>query len=217
VPTRTVLSVQGPTGAEVYKAADPKGEQAVSPEAAFLMSDVLAGNTDPDQNAFWSATLALRNGPKGERRPAAAKTGTADEWRDFSTYGYLPQPKDPHAPALAVGVWMGNSDHSITDGVHAMSLDTAGEVWHAFISEYTSGWPVAQFSRPDGVVQARIDRWSGGAPGPGRAEPSRNGSSGHPAGRQARHRRARAPVHDGLRQLDGQPGEGGAGPTGLAR
>ena len=162
-----VLSVDGPGGAEVYRAAKPEGTQAVSQQSAFLISDILAGNTDPRQNRFWAATLALRNGPDGERRPAAAKTGTADNRRDFSTYGYLAPPKDPDAPAIAVGVWMGNSDHSAPEGKeHGTSLTTAGQVWHAFLRDYSKGMPVAAFEAPKGVVKDTVDRWSGGKPGP---------------------------------------------------
>ena len=166
VPTRMILSITGPDGTEVYRAPDPTPTEAVSPQAAFLVSDILAGNTDPKQNRFWSATLALYNGPKGERRPAAAKTGTADNRRDFSTYGYLAPPADPAAPGLAVGVWMGNSDHSAPKAnVQASSLSTAGQVWHAFMRDYTRGRPLAAFKPPKGLVKATIDRWTGGRPG----------------------------------------------------
>src|SRR6185369_4343998 len=70
--------------------------------------------------------------------------------------------------ALAVGVWMGNSDHSAPDNGkdHATSLSSAGEVWHAFVRDYSKSWPVASFKPPKGVVKATIDRWSGGKPGP---------------------------------------------------
>ncbi|HUG30249.1 MAG TPA: transglycosylase domain-containing protein [Candidatus Limnocylindria bacterium] len=166
VPTRMILSIKGPDGSNVYRAPEPDGTQAVSKEAAFLITDILAGNTDPRENRWWSLTLGLR-GPDGERRPAAAKTGTADNRRDFSTYGYLAPPEDPDAPALAVGVWMGNSDHSAPNSrVHATSLTAAGEVWHAFTRDYSKDWPVADFKAPKDVVQANADRWSGGKPGP---------------------------------------------------
>jgi membrane peptidoglycan carboxypeptidase len=166
VPTRMILSIEGPDGSDVYRAPAPDGPQAISKQAAFLITDILAGNTDPRQNRWWSLTLGL-SGPDGKRRPAAAKTGTADNRRDFSTYGYLAPPEDPDAPALAVGVWMGNSDHSAPDTrVHATSLTAAGEVWHAFTREYSKEWPVADFKAPKGVVQATADRWSGGEPGP---------------------------------------------------
>jgi membrane peptidoglycan carboxypeptidase len=168
VPTRMILSITGPGGQPVYEAPDPAdvASQAISPQAAFLITDILAGNTDPKQNRFWAQTLAIRNGPDGARRQAAAKTGTADSRRDFSTYGYLAPPEDPDAPAIAVGVWMGNSDHSApSTPKHGTSLTTAGQVWHAFLRDYTKDMPVAKFKAPDGVVEAKIDRWSGGKPG----------------------------------------------------
>jgi membrane peptidoglycan carboxypeptidase len=95
------------------------------------------------------------------------KTGTADNNMDFGAYGYLAPPKDKDAPAIAVGVWMGNSDHSAPrTSSPPTSLAASGEVWHTFVRDYTKKWPVAKFKVPDGVVQARIDRWSGGRPGP---------------------------------------------------
>ncbi|HUQ43275.1 MAG TPA: transglycosylase domain-containing protein [Candidatus Limnocylindria bacterium] len=168
VPTRMVLSVDGPGDAAVYRApAEPDGIEAVSRQAAFLTTDILAGNTDPEQNRYWSQTLAIRNGPDGQRRPAAAKTGTADDRKDFSTYGYLAPPEDPDAPAVAVGVWIGNSDHSAPrTRVQATSLTTAGQVWHAFLRDYSEDMPVADFKEPKDVVRATVDRWSGGEPGP---------------------------------------------------
>jgi membrane peptidoglycan carboxypeptidase len=167
-PTRLIRSITGPGGVAVFDAPDPKPTQAISPQAAFLMTSILAGNTDPSQNKYWASYLGLYNGPNGSRRPAAAKTGTADSRLDFSTYGFLPPPADPNAVALAVGVWMGNSDHSapLNNDAHPTSLSTAGRLWHAFVRDYTRKWPVATFKPPKGVVEATIDAWSGGAPGP---------------------------------------------------
>jgi len=167
VPTRMILSITGPNGEKVYAAPEPEGTQAVSPQSAFLISDILNGNTDMHQNPIWASTLELRNGPGGRRRPAAVKTGTADAAADFGAYGFLAPPKDPKAPGLAVGIWMGNSDHSAPRTNNPpTSLLASGEVWHAFVREYTKKWPVADFQRPGGLVRESIDRWSGGKPGP---------------------------------------------------
>jgi membrane peptidoglycan carboxypeptidase len=167
VPTRMILKIIGPDGSPTYTAPKPKGVQAVSPQAAFLISDILNGNTDMHQNPIWASTLEVRNGPGGRRRPAAVKTGTADNNMDFGAYGFIAPPKDPAAPGLAVGIWMGNSDHSAPrTNDPPTSLEASGEVWHAFVRDYTRNWPVADFRRPDGLVRERIDRWSGGQPGP---------------------------------------------------
>jgi membrane peptidoglycan carboxypeptidase len=167
VPTRMILSISGPNGEPVYTAPEPEGTQAVSPQAAFLISDILDGNTNMRENRIWASTLELRNGPGGRRRPAAVKTGTADNSMDFGAYGFLAPPRDPSAPGLAVGIWMGNSDHSAPRTKNPpTSLVASGEMWHAFVREYTRKWPVANFQRPRGLVRERIDRWSGGKPGP---------------------------------------------------
>ena len=68
VPTRMVLEVRGPDGSLVWKASKPKGEKAVSNQTAFLMNDILAGNSDPKINAAWGPVLKTR-GPGGNRRP----------------------------------------------------------------------------------------------------------------------------------------------------
>src|SRR5206468_3207357 len=78
VPTRMILSITGPDGSRTFTSPKPARVRAISPQAAFLITDILAGNTDPRQNPFWAGTLELRNGPGGRRRPAAVKTGTAD-------------------------------------------------------------------------------------------------------------------------------------------
>jgi membrane carboxypeptidase/penicillin-binding protein len=93
--------------------APEAGKRAMSAAAAYQVTDILKGNTNPSVNPIWAAKLAIRNGPDGTRRPAAVKTGTATDARDLSTYGYLAPPANPKGPALAIGVWLGNSDHSM--------------------------------------------------------------------------------------------------------
>jgi membrane peptidoglycan carboxypeptidase len=165
VPPRMILEVRRAEGGVVWQAPPVEGQQAIAPQAAFLVTDILAGNTDPRQNEIWAAKLALRNGPGGSRRPAAAKTGTTNDARDLGTYGYLP-PAGEDGVGLAVGVWMGNSDHSYPRSRGpATSLTAAAPLWHAFVRDYTRDWPVAKFGRPKDVVSAKIDAWSGGRPG----------------------------------------------------
>jgi membrane peptidoglycan carboxypeptidase len=167
LPPRMILEIRGPDGKVVWQAPKAEIRQVLSPEAAYLVSDVLAGNTDRRQNPIWSEKLALANGPEGAYRPAAAKTGTANDARDLATYGYLAPPEDGAVPGLAVGIWMGNSDHSNPQTREpATSLSAAAPLWRAFVRDYTRDWPVSDFRQPSGVVDARIDAWSGGRPGP---------------------------------------------------
>ncbi|HEV7809706.1 MAG TPA: transglycosylase domain-containing protein, partial [Candidatus Limnocylindrales bacterium] len=167
VPPRMILEVRDASGKVVYQAPKPAPTRAVSPQAAFLVSNILQGNTDPRQNPIWSSVLEIRNGPHGEHRPVAAKTGTANDARDLATYGYVAPPRGLNEPAVAVGLWMGNSDHSSPHARKpATSLTAAAPLWHAFVRDLTAGEPIATFQPPKGVVRAKIDAWSGGAPGP---------------------------------------------------
>ncbi len=166
VPPRMILEVRGADGEVVWEAPPVEGERAVSAQTAFLVTDILAGNTDPAVNDIWAEKLALRNGPGGSRRPAAAKTGTTNDARDLGTYGYLPASGEDGV-GLAVGIWMGNSDHSFPgSNKPATSLTAAAPLWRAFVRDYTREWKVAKFKRPKDVVSTSIDAWSGGRPGP---------------------------------------------------
>ena len=216
VPPRMVLEIRSADGQIVWKAPDVEGERAVSAQTAFLVSDILAGNTDPRQNDIWAEKLAIRNGPGGSRRPAAAKTGTTNDARDLGTYGFLPA-SGKDGVGLAVGVWMGNSDHSYPSAREpATSLTAAAPLWRAFVRDYTKGWPVAKFRRPKDVVAATIDAWSGGRPGPLDARPDQGVvHPRHAAGRRQGHRQGRPPVSAGLWRLAGRSGQGGARPGGV--
>ncbi len=164
---RYILSVTDARGKTVYKADDPVKRKVWSPQAAWLTANILAGNSDPKQNPYWGKNFQLRNGPGGRRRIMALKTGTTNGVKDVSTYGFLPQPSNKKAPALAVGVWMGNSDHASPrfTSLEVFATDSAGKLWKSFMRDYTNGMPVADFKRPKGVTQATIDAFSGGRPG----------------------------------------------------
>jgi membrane peptidoglycan carboxypeptidase len=104
-------------------------------------------------NPAWGAVFEMHNTTDGSRREAAVKTGTTNELKDYSTYGILPMPKSKKQPALAVGVWYGNSDSSSPNlGLLRYSLDNAGRTWAAFVREYMNNEPAPGFRRPNGVV-----------------------------------------------------------------
>ena len=167
VPPRMILEVRDRHGDVVWRAGTPARSRAISAQSAYLVTDILAGNTDPHENRIWADKLELRNGPGGRRRPAAVKTGTANDARDLATYGYLAPPKDPSDPAWVVGIWMGNSDHSMPRTRRpATSLTAAAPLWQSVVRQLTRKNPVASFHAPKGIVSKKIDAWSGGAPGP---------------------------------------------------
>ena len=150
---RYILKVVGPDGEVIYKAGKPITERVWKPATAYIMADILSGNTNRAVNPAWGAVFELHNTRDGSRREAAVKTGTTNELRDYSTYGILPIPRNKNQPALAVGVWYGNSDSSSPNlGLLRYSMDNAGQTWVAFVREYMSGKPAPRFIRPKGVV-----------------------------------------------------------------
>ena len=101
----TILEVRDRDGKVVWPAPDAKpskGKRVASPQASYIMTDILAGNTDREVNPYWGE-WAIHDGIGGRTGPAAYKTGTTSDNSDVHAYGYLAPPKDKKAPALVVG------------------------------------------------------------------------------------------------------------------
>jgi membrane peptidoglycan carboxypeptidase len=163
MPERTIGTILNPDGSTYWPTASgiPTATRVTSSAAAYVITDILAGNTDKKVNPFWGK-WAIFDGKT--RRPAAYKTGTTSDNRDVAAYGYLAPPTDKTAPALAVGVWMGNSDNTPNDG--KLSLDTSAPLWSAILTEVSKGEKIAQFKPPADIVSAKVDAFTGLKPGP---------------------------------------------------
>jgi membrane peptidoglycan carboxypeptidase len=166
-----VLAVKDGQGKDVLKPyKPPKAEQIVSPHAAYIVTDVLAGNTNPSVNPYWG-DFAIQ-GPSGRRRPATLKTGTNNDAKDLNAYGYIAPPDEAGRKkgeyALVVGAWNGNSDNSIVSkpGEPLFSIDVTTYVWEGFMEEATKKWAINDFARPDGLREARVDAFFGTRGGP---------------------------------------------------
>jgi membrane peptidoglycan carboxypeptidase len=162
VPRSMILSITDAKGGTFWSANDhqPAVTHPTTPQAAYVMTDILKGNTDPNQNNWWSQ-YKLAQGKT--RRPATLKTGTSDQTEDLFALGYVAPPDDQNAPAIVAGVWAGNSDH--TAGNSVMSLELAAPIWHAFMQDVTAGTPVVDFKQPGGLTWVNVDAYSGMLPG----------------------------------------------------
>jgi membrane peptidoglycan carboxypeptidase len=162
----TILSIQDRSGNDIVDPyVPPEGTQVISPQAAYIVTDILSGNTDVGINPFWGR-FAI-DGPE-RRRPATLKTGTNNDAKDLNAYGYIAPPtaegRSSGAYALAVGVWNGNSDNSLVSTAESplFSIDVSTYVWQGFLQEVSATWPETDFTPPpDGLVQAAIDPWTG--------------------------------------------------------
>jgi membrane peptidoglycan carboxypeptidase len=90
--------------------------QAVSPETAFLITDMISDNTA-------RAPIFGENSRLKLSRPAAAKTGTTTSFRDNWTVGYTKY--------LVAGVWAGNNDGRPMR--NADGITGAGPIWNKFM------------------------------------------------------------------------------------
>ena len=162
VPRRYILQIQDRNGEPIWSAASPASERrsVMEPAVANLVTNIIAGNTDPSQNPVWAdRRLTAEN---GKRRPATLKTGTTDQAKDLAAFGYLAPPSDSNAPHLVTGVWTGNSDASPAT---VLSLSAAGGLWQSYFSEISRDLPIAQFGEPIGLDKVIIDAHTGELPG----------------------------------------------------
>ncbi len=114
---------------------DPGSQQpVVNPVDAFLITDVLSDNAARTPSFGANSLLRLD-------RPAAAKTGTTNDFRDNLTMGYTPQ--------LVTGVWVGNADYTPMTGISGIS--GAGPLWNQVMLYAHAGEPVVEFTPPPGV------------------------------------------------------------------
>jgi membrane peptidoglycan carboxypeptidase len=155
-PYRSILRIETADGTPLYQAAaNPKGEQVVSPQAAYMLTSVLT-----DDNARLPV-FNDHNPLSFPDYPVAAKTGTAQGLKgpsDIVTMGY--------SPYLAMGVWMGNTDN--TDmAANTIGIAGAGyvfsDVMQWAIDNYK--WPkVTGFPIPDKMARGQFNCVTGLAP-----------------------------------------------------
>ncbi|MCS6773834.1 MAG: hypothetical protein NZ693_06970, partial [Thermoflexales bacterium] len=126
-----------------------QGQQVVLPEHAYLITSILSDNEA-------RAKTFGRNSPLRLSRPAAAKTGTTNDFRDNLTVGYTPE--------LVVGVWVGNSDNSPMRDVSGIT--GAAPIWKQIMEAALEGQPVREFVPPAGVVAVEICALGGRQPSP---------------------------------------------------
>ena len=92
--------------------------------------------------------LTRGTGYKGRiDRPAAAKTGTSQEFKDAWFIGFVPQ--------LVTGVWVGNDNNSPMKGIAEVGV--CPRIWKAYNQIVLAGQPILDFPRPEGLSAADYD------------------------------------------------------------
>ena len=146
--------VSGSTGTVIYQHQLDAGTQVISPQLAYMMTNVLSDNTDRIPEFYDCNVLQLYansqqdcwNGNRGVVRPAAAKTGTTNDFRDNWTVGYTTD--------YVMGVWAGNDDN--TPMIDVSGITGAAPIWHDSMLVAEQGHPVQDFVNPGGLVRATV-------------------------------------------------------------
>jgi membrane peptidoglycan carboxypeptidase len=149
IPPVAILKVVDSTGKVVEEYTPPPGQQVIRPEHAFLISSILSDNNARRPMFGSNSVLNLPF-------PAAAKTGTTNDFRDNWTIGYTPD--------LAVGVWVGNADY--TPMQNTTGLTGAAPIWSQFMQQAIPRLTnnPTPFNRPPGIVDKVICAISGTEP-----------------------------------------------------
>lgn len=133
-PHWAVAKVEAPGGRPLFDhtTLPAAGERVLEPEIARLVTSILSDNAA--RAPVFGAASPLQLG----ERPVAAKTGTAQEFRDGWTVGYT--------PSIVAGVWVGNNDN--TPMKREPGVYTAAPIWNAFMRKVLAGTPIESFSPP---------------------------------------------------------------------
>jgi 1A family penicillin-binding protein len=148
LPPTSILQITDSAGRviEPYR-AQPR--QVLKPEHAYLITSILTDNEARSPSFGPNSPLKLS-------RPAAAKTGTTNDYRDNWTMGFTPD--------LVTGVWVGNADN--TPMINVSGVAGAGPIWHNFMERAHEGRPVRDFVRPPSIIELEICADSGTLPSP---------------------------------------------------
>jgi penicillin-binding protein 1A len=121
-------------GRSLYE-AEPIVEEVLNPGVAWVATQILR------KVILYGTGVAANIG-----RPAAGKTGTAQQWRDAWFAGYIPQ--------VSAAVWVGFPKAQIpmvppTTRIRVTGGSFPTQIWHAFMTAVTRKMPVEDFTKPE--------------------------------------------------------------------
>ena len=126
------------------------GPRVMDARTAYLTTDILSDNYARRSTFGAGSPLQLS-------RPAAAKTGTTQDWRDNWAIGYTPD--------LVTGVWAGNADNEPMRNVSGVT--GAAPIWHDVMEQLLKARPPLIFPVPEGLVEKAVCAENGLVPVPG--------------------------------------------------
>ncbi len=153
MPYYAIQKVVLPTTNKTYSThQNAAGQHILSPQLAYMMTNVLSDNTSRlpeffDCNPlqlYENSQTACYQGDRGVVRPAAAKTGTTNDFKDNWTLGYTTD--------YVMGVWTGNNNG--LPMINVTGVQGAAPIWHDSMVLAEQGHPIRDFTNPGGLIQA---------------------------------------------------------------
>ncbi|MCX6726287.1 MAG: PBP1A family penicillin-binding protein, partial [Candidatus Shapirobacteria bacterium] len=141
-----VLKVEDRTGKVLEQYQQVTGPQVMTPQEAFIISNILQ-----DNNAR-TLTFGAVNGLIIPNHQVAVKTGTTNDKRDNWTVGWTPN--------LIVSTWVGNNDNSPMLKV-ASGVSGASPIWKQIMLAELPKINKVDFPIPDKIVNLSVDSVSG--------------------------------------------------------
>jgi penicillin-binding protein 1A len=139
VEPSAIIKIVDRDGVVLYQ-NETHGEQVVDANTTAVMVDIMKG------------VLTRGTGYKGRiNRPAAAKTGTTEEFKDAWLIGFVPQ--------LVAGVWVGNDDNASMKGIAEVAV--CPRIWKAFMEKALVNEAALDFPAPVGLINVKICLSSG--------------------------------------------------------
>ena len=141
-----ILKVEDRNGRvlEEYKA--PEGKKVMTPQEAFLISDILSDNSARE------ITFGAVNGLQVSGYQVAVKTGTTNEKKDNWTIGWTPN--------LLSVVWVGNNDNTPMGRI-ASGVSGASPIWKRIMVYSLPKRNKKDFPIPEKIVNLEVDKMSG--------------------------------------------------------
>jgi 1A family penicillin-binding protein len=129
--TIPILKIENSQG-EILEEFELSSQKVLDKNIANTINNILS------DNAARTPAFGAQNPLTLPNRPAAAKTGTTNEYRDAWTIGYT--------PSLVAGVWSGNNDNSKMHKAPGVYL--SAPIWNNFMKRALEETPAENFTSP---------------------------------------------------------------------
>ncbi|OGC36450.1 hypothetical protein A2311_03045 [candidate division WOR-1 bacterium RIFOXYB2_FULL_48_7] len=124
-----IKKIEGRDGITLYE-HEVKEEQVLDPNVSAITVDMMRGVIS--RGTGFRANIG---------RPAAAKTGTSQDYKDAWFIGFVPQ--------LVTGVWVGNDNNRPMRGIAEVAI--CPRIWRSYNSIVLAGQPMLDFPHPEGL------------------------------------------------------------------